>query len=330
MIKRAFNRACDTATFKPPRLWSFERKWQQEILPYVQEHTRDPELLRMAQETKNYIKNGWTLGITKKPSEKMNNHSYPDDMMGKKLEEETAIQLISEMNKGRIIPIKGTPNNIIAHFCIVKKRDEKTGDPVSYRWIRDGSHAGKGQKSLNDCTPDKNAEVRMPMILEIALMFYTMFLAWGAGFYIGKTDLSEAFRQLWLNTKETLYCVYKFWGRLFMDMCDIWGSRSGSKHTQEFGQLIATFLMMKINGENAYHQIEEIWKSENISTIDPFEGMVNDEVMKWGDKEIEKWLHECGLGEYEHISFITEGSELLKLKWTDVKNWCNSKTEKIV
>ena len=69
----------------------------------------------------------------------------------------------------------------------------------------------------------------------------------------------------WLNPTQCQYCVYKFRDKKFMDMYDIWGSRSGSKHTQELGKVLDFFFMIKCNGKERMKKVNDALNASNIT-----------------------------------------------------------------
>ena len=150
-------------------------------MPTIEKYVDDENVQRMVDENKDYIQNGWKLGIDVKNAKDLNKNTYPDDWLGEEAEIETAMQITEELINGKCIPIKGGEKNIIPQFVIPKKVDLKTNEITKWRWIRDCTHSGKGEVSLNDITPDENANVKMPFIKDIMRMLYIMWKAYGFG-----------------------------------------------------------------------------------------------------------------------------------------------------
>ena len=99
-----------------------------------------------------------------------------------------AVQLTEQLIQGKIIPILSGEKAVIPHFCIPKNTDPKTGRMLKYRLIRDCSHSGRGEVSINDVTPDKYATVKMPLIMDVIRYMYIMHSFHGKGCYLAKTD----------------------------------------------------------------------------------------------------------------------------------------------
>ena len=219
----------------------------------------------MLRNVKGHMNTGWRLGVNKSSKKKLNTKAYPDNWRGREAQFETAIQLYEQLKNGKIIPLIKGEKAIIPQFCVPKKVDPITGRITKYRLIRDCSHSGKGECSINDLTPDEAANVSMPTVMDVASYIYAMYHWYGTGCFMSKTDLKVAFRQWPLHPEDCAYCVYKFAGLKFMDMHDIWGSRSGSKHTQEIGQALGHFFMIHYNGRKKMRQLDKIMMSTNIA-----------------------------------------------------------------
>ena len=189
---------CENSKFKPPLLWSHARFWFKTIVPTVITGTDNKYAIRMANEAKKFILNGWELGIDDTNKKRLNTNSYPDDWLGKEAETETVIKLTEQLIQGKIIQIVQGEKAIIPHFCIPKNTDPKTGRILKYRLIRDCSHSRRGEVSINDVTPDEHATVKMPLIMDVIRCIYTyiMYFFHGKGCFLAKTDEKGAFREL--------------------------------------------------------------------------------------------------------------------------------------
>ena len=331
IILECFEYEYNNCKYKPPKLWKHMEYWIKTVIPTVQRGSKDIEILRMAHEAYQALLNGWEIGIENTKGKKLNTNSYPDDWMGREAEIETAIQFTEQMKKGKIIPLKTGEKAIIPHFCIPKKVEPRTGRVLKWRLIRDCSHSGRGEVSINDVTPDKNVSVSMPTFMDIIRMAYMMYKWYGKGCLIGKTDEEGAFRQLPLNALQCLFCVYMFHDKKLMDMYDIWGSRSGSKHTQELGKVMCFFFMITYNGEKRMKQVNRAMQTRNIQKwIQETKEQTTSEkiaidkpIREWGYDELNKWFQDEGMQEISWLTIIhiETGKDLLNLTAEAIDKW---------
>ena len=170
----------------------------------------------------------------------------------------------------------------------------------------------------------------MPSTYDIMRYFYGMFKLHGAGCKVAKTDEKGAFRQLFLAILEIVYCVYSFLGLKLGDCYDIWGTRSGSKHTQELGQVIARFFMFMYNKEDRMPIVNELLDTPNVvvwkQKYDNRKINISEEekvVLRWEYKELNKWFKDQGCPELSWltIAHITSGEILVNLNENTIKNW---------
>ena len=85
------------------------------------------------------------------------------------------------------------------------------------------------------------------------------------------------------------------------DCHDIWGTRSGSKHTQELGQVIARFFMFIYNKEERMGIVNELVDTRNVlewsvKYNSRFKIISEQEqkVLNWNYKDINNWLNSVG------------------------------------
>eukprot|EP01083_Nonionella_stella_P038660 105108_1 len=132
----------------------------------------------------------------------------------------------------------------------------------------------------------------MPLTNDICAYLYCWFLIWGRGTHASKGDLRSAFRLLWLNLNDPTQVGYRFDGKLIQDLRDIWGSRSGSKHTQEVGRLIGRYFNLKSNPH-------------------------------WDQDEIMGWMRVNELGIWCDVlrKYVTNGIDLATLKRDAAWDW---------
>ena len=322
-----FDYEYENCKYKPPRLWNYISVWKQQVFPLLKKTTTNPDIIRMIKENEISIEQGWKIGVEEKEDQTLNQDSYPEDWLGEEAEIETAIQLTEELMKGKCIPIAGGEKAQIPHFVVPKKINTTTGAVEKCRMIRDCTHSGPGQVSINDITPDKNAKVRMPLIKDIMRILFIMWLAYGFGCLLAKTDLKGAFRQLWLSYDQCAYCVYTFHGKKMMDMYDIWGSRSGSKHTQELGQLVCRYFMSKWNGMDRMIHVNNALDSPNINEWERKQKkMQKSPIYEWGYEEVNNWMIRNNLSDLTFLTIctITNGEQLLNVTKERIMSWSYS------
>ena len=288
-------------------------------------------------QTIRYMNNGWDIGFENPFDLPMNQRTIKEHQYNVLAKTAIANNLSKELETGRILPVNKKPPNIIPLIAIDKKTGrEVTMTTAKVRVCRHGSSSTANSWSINELTPDANCAVVLPYTKD----FCTMILKAGRYCYLFKTDLADAFRQLGLNKSQWKYIGYEFLNKYMIDTRDVYGTRSGSKHTQEFGELmIACFI----------NSIRTQLKSESeltiLNYIDDYAGAITaamnedrtrsffllnslyDFLKRCGIKEsvakrtgLFRRLEICGLI-YDSISLTVEPSfkKREKAKWTLIK-----------
>jgi len=218
------------------------------------------------QQTIRYLNNGWDLGFENPFNLPMNQKSIKEDEYETVAKTAIANNLAKELETGRILPVDKKPPNMIPLIAI----DKKTGGRVfltteKVRVCRHGSSSTANTWSINELTPEQNYSVTLPYTKQ----FCEMILKAGRHCYLFKTDLADAFRQLGINKSQWKYIGYEFLNKYMIDTRDIYGTKSGSKHTQEFGELIIACFMNSIQS-----QIKNADEITILNYIDDYAGAI--------------------------------------------------------
>ena len=131
-----------------------------------------------------------------------------------------------------------------------------------------------------------------------------------------------------------------------MDKHDIWGSRSGSKHTQELGKVLGYFFMITYNGEkrmktvnkalNASNITEWYQKQENQSNKKPQqnEHYKCTPLEEWNEQHIHNWIIDERMDEIliPMSTNIKNGKQLKELNKSKIKlgNWSEEIKRKLI
>ena len=332
MAEICFETAYEHACFKVPRLYSARDQWLTVVLPYVQKYSKNSRFDSLIYYNTKYLTEGWRLGCVLTHNQKLNQKTYPDDWLGTEPFVQSALALSTDMWAGKIVPqnsdeIKG----FVPLFAAPQTICPITGKITKWRIIRHGGEGSVEYPSINDLTPEENYTTSLPLLKHIMIYMYVMYCIWGFGFLMAKTDLSGAFRQLWLHFSQPLYVGYRFLGKTLIDLCDIWGTRAGSKHTQELGQLICRYFMLQINKIALLPMINKVIEYKSIDMMidntwpylcdrSPFMCTSNDIYLHkfvplWTIKMINQWIVDSDLNNYAHIitHLFNNGIDILTL-----------------
>ncbi len=242
------------------------------------------------------MKNGWDVGAVNEDSLPWNDKTIDPKKFGTRTNIEICLYLTKEIEAGRIITYHTKPDNIIPLIGI----DKETGGNITQRTkkcriCRHGTFARYGTFSLNDLTPYFNYYVQLPRLKQ----FSRMILKMGKGCYLFKTDLADAFRQLPLKKKWWKKIGYDWYNQYLIDTRDIYGSKAGSKHTQEFGEIL--IILFKHWLKKTYPEITT--EIEILNYIDDYCGAIklqNGQTIKDAENTLDK-LYEffalCGIKE---------------------------------
>ena len=140
-------------------------------------------------------------------------------------------QFTKELRSGAIIPSEKPPLYIINVFCVPKK-DADTGKMTKLRVVRHGSFAGKGMTSINEwIDPDKCKMPTLPNLRDYVKLLID-------SDWMTLRDLSDAFRQIGLATKDQGYLGYSLFGKYFIDKKQPYGIASAAANCQTFAQIL--------------------------------------------------------------------------------------------
>ena len=332
MAKDCFLSAYYKSKWKVPLLWMHKDAWLEFILPFVAQHSPDTRYVQLCEDHKKLLNFGWKLGCEVPEGIQLNERIYDDHWLGDDAYIATALAYSKDLYAGKTIPWKYTMQGWIPMFAAVQGRDRHTGDPTKWRIIR---HAGEGVHSINEYTPERNYRTELPLIKHIMLYMFAMYKIWGFNFRIAKTDLSGAFRQLYLHISEWTKVGYKFEGLPMADTCDIWGTKGGSKHTQDHGQILCRGYTLTVNGLHMIDIINAIIEDNDIDFVINNEWILrdfhdlNDEqifktqfIPSWTAAMIEQWVRNIGL--YGFIDIFTKlyknGIDILTLETHQIKD----------
>ncbi len=261
----------------------------------------------------------------------LNTRVYDDHWLGDDAYIATALDYSKSLYAGKTIPWRYTMQGWIPMFASVQKSDPRTGEATKYRIIR---HAGEGEHSVNVYTPECNYRTNLPLIKHLMNYMYAMYKMWGFNFRIAKTDLKGAFRQLYLHICEWTKVGYRFEGLPMADTCDIWGTKAGSKHTQDNDQILCRAYTLIINGTQLSDIIENIIENNDINYVKNCDwvlpnrhGLTKDEIYEskflpsWDWAMIEKWVRSIGLYGFIHIfqRLYRDGIDILTLEESEIR-----------
>ena len=280
---------------------------------------------------KRLFKTGWRLGCEIPEGVQLNNRVYDDHWLGDDAYIATALDYAKSLYAGKTIPWRYTMDGWIPMFASVQKTDPRTGEPIKWRIIR---HAGEGEHSINLYTPECNYRTNLPLIKHLMVYMYAMYKMWGFNFRIAKTDLKGAFRQLYLNICEWTNVGYKFEGLPMADTCDIWGTKAGSKHTQDYGQILCRAYTLTVNGTQLSDVIKQIIEEKNVNYVKNDEWILPNSphltrneiyntkfIPSWDYEMIERWVRSIGLYGFINIfqKLYKSGLDILTLEQIDIK-----------
>lgn len=148
-------------------------------------------------------------------------------------------QFISEIQNGSIVPANSPPKYIINVFCVPKK-DPNTNQMTKLRVVRHGSFNTSNTTSINDwIDPERCKMPTLPNLKDyINLLIDSN--------YFALRDLSDAFRQIGLASKDVGVIGYSLFGFYFFDRKQPYGISSAASNCQSFGQTVISILNNKI------------------------------------------------------------------------------------
>ena len=300
LIKKRFKNALKSSQYRLPKIQrepyiSFTIN---ELIKLKHAHPHNFLLHNEIDKEIHHLKNGWNLGFWNPEDLPMNDRPIAMNRYTLKAKLAIGINLCEEIEAGRILPYDQQPDNIIPLIAI----DKKTGGELTWRTkkvrvCRHGSSAAPGTYSMNDLTPEEEYKVVLPRTKD----FCAMILAVGRYAWLFKTDLKDAFRQLGIRPDLWRYNGYQFLKRSLIDTRDIYGTRSGSKHTQEFGEMI-----IKAFKNWIAPQLNEGETIRVLNYIDDHAGAIatNDKDSKtrpqWILERFYEFIEKCGLEESLH------------------------------
>ena len=288
------------------------------------------EFKKLAKRMKVNLKEGWKIGFEETDKE-LNQKTYEDDFLGTGALVETAKQLIEQLNDGEIVPFaEEEAEGFIPLFAAFKNKWDET---KGYRIIRNGSEGSATNPSINELTPDSEATIKLPLFKDLVRNMYIFWRLYGTQFTLAKRDLKSAFRILYLEKTQVPKICYRFNGKVMADTRDIWGTRSGSKHTQDVGKLADRFLMLLLNGKEKRKFINKAVEERD---MDYFMDMIKqkkrngktqkrlmeeEDVLRWEREAIIRWLEKERLSEYHEIILenVTNGEQLMKTQNVKMK-----------
>ncbi len=277
--------------------------WLDGIIPIIE--SGDSESINYVRECelmKNNLLNGWKIGIQNTQNKPLNQKTYDLKTMNEVGRLEIYKDLTKGFREGKLIGWLTKANGYVPLFVRPKKINPITFVVEKWRVIRDGTQGTLRFPSLNMLTPDEEANIKLIYMRNICEYCYAFYLIWGPGFNLAKTDLSGAFRQLYLAITEPMNCGYKIDNKTILDFYDFWGTRSGSKHTQDVGQLVCRAFNILINGKQCVNDLNELIVNENITYfINKYKNSINktddkiksndiSDVFKWNSVSVENWF----------------------------------------
>ena len=195
-----------------------------------------------------FLTHGWSVGDVNPDNKPLNKKSYDDEGNGVVGKLAIAKDLTSDICNGKIVPWEGLVRGIMPLFVSPNEVDPVSNEILLWRVIRDGSCGTDAFPSVNSLTPDSAAAMTLPNILKLAHFMYIMYLQYGPGFLMAKTDLAGAFRQYPWAIYEAEKLIYRFDNVLLGDTCNIWGCRTGSRLTQDWTQMLCRIFLLLQNG----------------------------------------------------------------------------------
>ena len=140
-------------------------------------------------------------------------------------------QFTKELKSGAIVPSETPPLHIINVFCVPKK-DSETGQMTKLRVVRHGSFATTNTTSINDwIDPNKCKMPTLPNLKDYVKLLIN-------SNWMTLRDLSDAFRQIGLASKDEGYLGYSMFGKYFIDKKQPYGIASAAANCQSFAQII--------------------------------------------------------------------------------------------
>ena len=130
-----------------------------------------------------------------------------------------------------------------------------------------------------------------------------------------------------------------------MGMYDIWGSRSGSKHTQELGKALGCFFMIKYNGRQRMKEVNKALDTSNMTEwhqqqksqsneTDTTEDYKNIPLKAWEMKHVSNWVKEEGMEDVllALTKEIKNGIQLKELNKEKIKTrrWTEETKRKLI
>ena len=335
MERAALKKALNECEYKPSKLMLYARRWKEEWLPLLRATPYKEKYSNLTWRNEHFLDNGWTVGDENEEGHTLNQESYDLSRSGPMAEIAILRDMRREVMNGKVVEWKGKIKGKIPIFAIPKTINPKTGRTEKWRIIRDGTHAQKGTKSINDLTPDHKATMKLVTAWAIQSYLVIMFLLWGFGCQLGKTDLSGAFRQFYWAPGETEKLLYEINDMILGDLNLIWGSRGGGKNCQDWAEMITRITNLKQNGIHQLKEINSVIEEEDYRLYqNRYENLTPDipdfetkgaivNVWKWNQRDIRKWVEDEHMEDIDDIvDQIKTGRELIfshkalaELKW---------------
>ena len=225
----AFRDAYESATWQIPNLMRFANVWLDEILPFLRRHPYGSKYDVLADLNESGLRNGWLLGEHNPDQLRLNQREYDPRAAGTDGLVAICEAFTADLLKGRHSSWLGPDLGKVPLFVGVKSRCPLTGFPITWRVIRDVSCGCTTFRSLNSLTLDEDATIVLIDKRMVLIYVYIMYLMYGPGILLGKSDLAGAFQQFFLAIGEPQKILYTFDGKLIADFCNIWGSRTGAR-----------------------------------------------------------------------------------------------------